>query len=293
MRFEVQHPLNIDQACSLLSEFGYRAKIIAGGHGLLPLLKSGAISPPYLINIKGLKGLDYIKQSKEGISIGALTTNRSVEISPLLNEKLPVLAEVERYLGDIQTRNWGTLVGNLCMSSPTSDLAPLLISLGATISVISSRGKRTIRLEDFFVGYMKAALAPDEMAVEVNIPNLPPRTGVFYHKERERLTDSPIASAAALVTLDTGLDSAMRAIVVLQAVGPTPIRVRTAEELIVGAKITGGAISDTTLTEILEAAGQAAEPISDVYGSAEYKREMVKTAVSIAVKEAIERACAV
>jgi len=284
VRFELLEPKNLSEACSLLAEHKEKAKIVAGGQGLLPLLKHRQIAPKYLINIKNLLGLEYIDDGRSGLRIGALTTNRAIELSALVEKRHPMLAELERVVGDVQTRNWGTLVGNLCAASPTSDPAPALIALGATLRSVSVRGEREVPLEEFFVEYLKTALGPDEIVTEIQIPSPPPYTGGAYHKERVRMTDSPIASVAAVISLD-GSDTVAIARIVLQAVCPTPVRAREAESFIVGKKV-----DDKFIDEVAVLAEKAACPISDIYGSAEYKREMVKVVTKQVVTEAIKRA---
>lgn len=284
VRFELLEPKNLFEACSLLAEHKEKAKVIAGGQGLLPLLKHRQIAPKYLINIKNLPGLEYIDDAGSHLRIGTLTTNRAIEVSALIKQRYPMLAELERVVGDVQTRNWGTLVGNLCAASPTSDPAPALIALGATLRSVSVRGEREVPLEEFFVEYLKTALGPDEIVTEIQIPSPPPYTGGAYHKERVRMTDSPIASVAAVISLD-GSDTIAIARIVLQAVCPTPVRAREAESFIVGKKV-----DDKFIDEVAVLAEKAACPISDIYGSAEYKREMVKVVTKQVVTEAIKRA---
>lgn len=284
VRFELLEPKNLSEACSLLAEHKERGKVIAGGQGLLPLLKHRQIKPKYLINIKSLPDLEYIDDGKNGLRIGALATNRAIELSTLVAKRHPMLVELERVVGDIQTRNWGTLVGNLCAASPTSDPAPALIALGATLKVISVRGEREVPLEEFFVEYLKTALEPDEIVTEIQIPNPPPYAGEAYHKERVRMTDSPIASVAAVIRLD-GSDTVAMARIVLQAVCPTPVRARGAENFMVGKKV-----EDKLIGEVAVLAEKAACPISDIYGSAEYKKEMVRVVTRQVVAEAIKRA---
>jgi carbon-monoxide dehydrogenase medium subunit len=284
VRFELLEPRNLSEVCSLLAEHKEKAKIIAGGQGLLPLLKHRQIRPEYLISIKDLPSLEYIDDDRTGLRIGALTTNRAIELSALVEKRHPMLSELERVVGDIQTRNWGTLVGNLCAASPTSDPAPALIALGATLKAVSVRGERQVPLEEFFVEYLKTALEPDEIVTEIKIPNSQPNTGGAYHKERVRMTDSPIASVAAVITLD-GPDTIAMARIALQAVCPTPVRAREAENFAVGKKV-----EDQLIDEVAVLAEKAACPISDVYGSAEYKREMVRVATKRVVTQAIKRA---
>lgn len=285
VRFELLEPRNLSEACSLLAEHKEKAKIIAGGQGLLPLIKHRQITPKYIINIKGLPGLEYIDNSGGSLRIGALATNRAIEVSALVKQKHPMLAGLERMVGDVQTRNWGTLVGNLCAATPTSDPAPALIALGATVKTVSIRGEKAIPLEEFFVDYLKTALEPDEIVTEIQVPALLPHTGEAYHKERVRMTDSPIASAAAVISLDGMSGTVTSARIVLQAVCPTPLRAREAENLIIDRKV-----QDRLLDEVAILAAREACPISDVYGSAEYKREMVKVVTKEVVAEAIKRA---
>jgi carbon-monoxide dehydrogenase medium subunit len=285
VRFELLEPKNLPEACSLLAEYKDRAKVIAGGQSLLPLLKHRQMKPEVLINIKNLPGLEYIEDGSGGLRIGALATNRAIELSGLVEKKHPMLSELERFVGDIQTRNWGTLAGNLCAASPTSDPAPALIALGATVRVSSIRGERQIPLEKFFVDYLKTALGPDEILTEIRVPVSPPFTGGAYHKERVRATDSPIASVATVISLDGETGKVRTARIVLQAVCPTPVRAREAENLIVGRKA-----EDELIEEVAGLAEKAACPISDVYGSAEYKHEMVRVATRRVIAQAIQRA---
>jgi carbon-monoxide dehydrogenase medium subunit len=285
VRFELLEPRNLTETCSLLAEYKEKAKIIAGGQGLLPLLKHRQIAPQYLINIKNLSGLEYIIGGRSNLRIGALTTNRAIEASALIKQRHPMLADLERMVGDVQTRNWGTLVGNLCAATPTSDPAPALIALGATIKALSTRGERTIPLEEFFIGYLVTALEPDEIVIEIQVPGSPPHTGEAYHKERVRRIDSPIASVAAVVRLDRGSHRVRDARIVLQSVCPTPVRAVEAENFMVGRMV-----DDRLVEEVALLTEKAACPISDVYGSAEYKREMVKVVTKQVVMEAIKQA---
>ncbi len=285
IRFELLEPADLAEACSLLSANKGNARIIAGGHGLLPLLKHRMLRPASIINIKGLHGLDEIKDAGSYISIGALATNGAVEAAPLISEQFPMLVELEHVLGDTQTRNWGTVVGNLCMGSPTSDLSPFLMALGASLKVRSVRGEREIPLEEFFVDFMKTALEADEIVTELKIPKPPARTGSAYHKERVRMTDSPIASGAAVITLDEGLGKVTAVRIILQAVCPTPLKATAAEQVMMGQ-----AVSDELVSRAAQEAAEAACPISDIYGSAEYKKEMVKIVIHEVVTKAIARA---
>jgi len=197
---------------------------------------------------------------------------------------MPMLAELEHKLGCVQTRNWGTIGGNLCQASPTNDLAPALISLRARCIVKSLRGERTIALDDFFVDYQRTALEPDEILVEIQVPTLSSRTGGVYGKETVRFADPPIASVAVVLELDEQ-GAVENARILLQAVGVTPLRAMEAENIITGEKV-----KDKTVDTAATLAAKAGKPISDIYGSADYKREMIKVLTRHGIKEAIRRA---
>jgi len=285
IRFELLEPRDLSEACFLLAQYREKARILAGGQSLLPLIKHKKLMIDHLINIKGLADLEYIVFQDGHIKIGALVTNRAIELSPVIKEKCSMLAELERFVGDIQTRNWGTLVGNLCAASPTSDLAPALIALRAQVKVRSVRGGREIPLEEFLNDYLKTVLDPDEIVTEIDVPELPPNSGAAYHKERVRMTDSPIASVAAMISLDPNSDMVTSARIVLQAVGPIPFRAKEGEKRIIGEKF-----GEKILDEVASITAVEANPISDIYGSLEYKREMVKVATKMVITGAVKQA---
>lgn len=284
IRFELLEPQTLGETCSFLAQYGNEAKIIAGGQNLLPLLRQRRIRPRFLIDIKGLHDVDYIVDGRGGVKIGALTTHRAIETSELIKRKFPVLAELERKLGCVQTRNWGTIGGNLCQASPATDLPPALIALEAKARVVGIGGERVIPLEDFFVSYQRTVLQPDEILLEVELPEAPPRSGAAYHKEVVRVNDPPIASVAAVVKLERQ-ETIENLRIVMQAVGVVPIRARETEDLMKGEKMT-----DSRLEVIATLAVREARPISDAYGSADYKREMIKVITERVVKEALRQA---
>jgi aerobic carbon-monoxide dehydrogenase medium subunit len=251
---------------------------------LLVLLKQKRIKPKYLVNIKGLSELEYIREDGDVLKLGALTTHRALETSSLVREKFPMLAEMEQEVGCIQTRNWGTIGGNLCQASPATDLSPSLIACKGSVKVVSGRGERLISLDDLFVGYQKTCLEADEILVEIQLPKAPPRTGGVYRKEVVRFADPPIASLAAVMELDEQM-VVKNARIVLQAVGVIPLRAREAEKAIIGEEV-----SPNLLDRAAALAAGEAQPITDTYGSTEYKREMVAVLTKFAVKEAIRRA---
>jgi carbon-monoxide dehydrogenase medium subunit len=286
VRLDVLEPKTLAEAFSLLADYKDDAKIIAGGQNLLVLIKQRRVKPRYLINIKNLNELEYIKDCDDVLRIGALTTHRTIELSSLIRAKYNILSEMELELGDVQTRNWGTIGGSLCQASPSGDPAPVLISLGAKVRVASIHGERYIALEKFFTGYLTTALEPHEILLEIQLPNPLPLTGAAFHKEVVRKGDLAIASTAVSVTLDKTARMVSDARILLQAVGPTPIRAREAEKVIIGEDIR----QKKVLEEAASMAVKEASPVSDVYGSEDYKRAMVRVATKCALNDAISRA---
>lgn len=280
--FEFLEPANLDEACSLLNKYKDEAKLLAGGQSMVPLLRHRLISPKYVVNIKGLHGLEYIKHDSNGVRIGALTTHRALELSSVIRKHFPAITEMEEVLGSVQVRNWGTIGGDVCHADPASDPGPVLITLGARVKARSVRGQREMALEDFFVNYLETALEEDEILEEIYIPYLPPNSGSVYIKESLRFGDFPFASAAVVVTLDKNVIKDAR--IALGAVGNKSIRARKAESAILGKQVS------QQLEQAGLAASEEADPQADVSGSAEYKRDVVRIITNSAVKQAIARA---
>ena len=283
--FDYVAPKMVEETLNLLAQYKADAKILAGGQSLVTLLRQRLISPSYLIDIKGLSELDYMNfDEKEGLRFGALTTHRTVENSPLIKEKFVVLSELEKSVGSVETRNWGTIGGTLVHADPIGDVAPPLIAANSMVKLASTRGERTIPLKDFFVDFFTTVIEDDELLTEIQIPIQPAHTGIAYVKFST--IDSGIKTAAASVafTLD-GKDTCKDARIVLSAVAPVPMVVEEAGEL-----LTGKSIDDNVIKEAAEMASKEARPISDVRASAEYRRELVKVLVKRAAKQALERA---
>ena len=249
-------------------------------------MRQGLVAPKYLIDIKGISELNYIKSdAKEGLKIGALTTHRTVEKSPMMRNGFSVLAEIERNVASIQTRNWGTVGGELCHGDPAEDPAPALITLNATLKMASLKGERTMAVEDFTLDYFETALKPGELLTEIQVPVVPPHTGTAYTKFTVIENDLPTVGAAVSIILGSGDDICQDVRVALSASAPIPMRAKQAEAVLRGKKIT-----DALLKEAGEVASTEAEPLSDIYASEEYRRELIKVLVKRMGKEALARA---
>ena len=284
--FEYLTPKTLKEALTLWDKCGDEGKVIAGGQSLLVLMRQGLVAPKYLIDIKGISELNYIKSdAKVGLRIGALTTHRAIEKSPLIRKSFAVLAEMENRLASIQTRNWGTIGGNICHADPAGDPAPVLIALNATLTVASLKGERNMAVEDFALDYFETALEPGELLTEIQIPAASPHTGTAYTKFNIIQSDLATVGVAVSITLGSGDGICQDIRIALGAAAPTAIRAKKAEAAVRGKKIT-----DNLLKEAGGIASTEVEPISDIVASEEYRRELVKVMVSRVGKEALARA---
>jgi len=284
--FEYFAPKTVEEALSLLSQYKGEAKIVAGGQSMLVLMRQGLIAPEYVVDIKGISALDYMTYDERlGLKIGALTTHRAIEKSPIIQKHFGVLSEMETNLATIQTRNWGTIGGNLCHGDPAGDPVPVLMTLDAKLKLKSLSGERMVAMEGFSKDILEVDLEPDEMLIEIQVPVPRSHTGVAHEKLMVMQGDAGIVGAAASITLKSGNGICEDARIVLSNAASIPLRAKEAERCLIGK-----AINEDLLTEAGEVASKEADPPSDVHASAEYRREMVKVFVKRAAKRALEMA---
>lgn len=282
-KFDYLEPSTIDEALSMLSQYKGRAKVIAGGTDILPKLKRREIkAPEYIIDLKGIPGLDYIEYDEVGgLSLGALVTIHAVETSPIVQERFGVLFQAVESMASAQVRNRGTVAGNLCNAVPSADAAPALLTLKASLKLTSQKGERIVNVEDFFTGPQETVLTDEEILQEIRVPNLPPHSRGRYLKLTPRKSmDLAIVGVAAVVVVEDGICNDIR--IALGAVAPTPIRARRAENMIKGQKL-----SDEVVERAAEIAAEECHPISDHRASAEYRCDMVKVLTRSAIQQAI------
>lgn len=283
--FEYFAPTTLAETAALLEQFNGQANILAGGTDLLVEIKENIRRPAGIINIKkisGLSGLSY--NDAAGLTIGALTTVRQVEISPLVQRHYPGLAQAARELGSIQVRNRATVAGNICRASPSADTPPPLIAADACVTIFTPAGELSVPLAQFFIGPGQTMLAPNEILLAITAPPLPPHTGHVYLKHgRRRAMELATVGVAVRLTLEGDICRAVR--IVLGAVAPTPIHAEEAEAL-----LTGISLDDDRIEQAARAAMAAARPISDVRASADYRREMVGVLTRRAIRQALKQA---
>ena len=281
-KFNYLAPTTLDEALSLLSEYRGRAKVIAGGTDLVPKLKRREIrAPEYVIDLKGIPGLDEIKFDASGLTLGAMVTIGMVESSAKIQQRLGILAQAAQSMASPQVRNRGTIAGNICNAVPSADSAPPLLTLGARLKIVSGKGERTVNIEDFFTGPGQTALDEDEILAEIQLSSIPPNgKGVYLKLTPRRAMDLAIVGVAVVVIPQDGICRDIR--IALGAVAPTPIRAKKAEAILKGQKLDDKLIEKAAQT----AAGQS-NPIDDHRASAEYRRDMVEVLAKRAIKQAI------
>jgi carbon-monoxide dehydrogenase medium subunit len=257
-----------DEAISLLTEHGEDAKLLAGGHSLLPLMKLRLATPAVLIDVGRLADLSYVRDAGDHIALGALTRHHDLETSPVLQASVPLLAYTAGQVGDPQVRHRGTIGGSLAHGDPASDLPAIVLALGGTLVAQGPGGERQIAVDDFFQGFLETALAPDELLTEIRVPKT--ENGWSYQKFNRRAQDWAIVGACA-----ARVDG--RAGVALVNMASTPVRAAAVEEA-----LAGGA----SAAEAAEAAAEGTEPSADLNASSEFRRHLARVLVRRALEEA-------
>ena len=283
-RFEYAAPEKLDEAVALLSQHGDRAKILAGGQSLVPLLNFRLARPEMLVDVNRVTELAYVRPVQSSVAIGALTRQHTLERAEVIRTKLPIVAEACRLIGHLPIRHRGTVGGSLAHADPASELPAVMVALEAEMTVTRRGSRRTIPAEQFFTGMLTTALAPDELLTEVRVPGLPPRTGGAFIEIARRAGDFALVGIAALVTLDdAGRVSRVR--LALCGAGPTPIRAREAERVLVGERPDGRA-----LDEAVDRLTAATDPPSDIHASAAFRKKLARHVGRQALELAARRA---
>jgi carbon-monoxide dehydrogenase medium subunit len=280
--FEFHQPRSLTEASKMLLALGPGAMLYAGGTDIIPRMKLKKIRPDHLVNLKRIPGLAGINLRGNMLSIGALTTFNDVIFSDVVKRHLPILAEVSRNIASHQVRNLATVGGNLCNAAPSADSAPILMALGAALNIYSTKGRRQVRLEDFFKGPGRTALKPGEIVTHILVKKPRATVGCAYvkHEIRQALE---IAIAGVAVMLDFSGEKCRDAKVVIGACAPTPLRAGKAELLLVGTSV-----SEPDIEKAAKAAAQEISPIDDVRGSAAYRREMTVVCLKRAITDTIK-----
>jgi len=278
--FDYYQPKTLNEALKLLKQHGKKAKILAGGHSLLPAMKLRQALPKVLVDIGKLK-LSGIKATKTSISIGALTTHAELATSKVLTSKCPILSEAALQIGDTQVRNRGTIGGSLAHADPAADLPTVMMALGAKF-VTSS--KRSIAAEKFFVDLFATALKSGEVLTEIQVPIMAKGIGGAYLKHRHPASSYAVVGVAAIVGVKNGTCS--HASVVVGGATTNPVRAVVAETALMGTSLDDAAISAAAA----KVADAITDPLGDIYASGEYRTHLATVLAGRALKLAAERA---
>lgn len=283
--FKYFSPTSLEEALTLLTEHGFDAKILAGGQSLIPTMNFRLAQPEVLIDLNNVTDLNYIKAATNGgVSIGAMTRQRTVERDPLIAERVPLVAETMPFIAHPQIRNRGTFGGTLAHADPAAELPAVTTALGARFRVQSQSGERWVAADDFFVDLFQTALEPEEILVEVELPPLPARTGYAFKEVSRRHGDYALVGAAAVVTLaDNGQCQAAK--LVYFSVGPGPVEAFQAETSLVGQPLTAEAIAAAAET----AATADIDPPGDIHASVKYRRHLAQVLARQVLTKAKER----
>jgi aerobic carbon-monoxide dehydrogenase medium subunit len=268
--FRYYRPESLGEAMQLLTDLGPDARLLAGGHSLLPLMKFRMAAPVALIDLNRVPDLNHLEVGAETVRIGALVRHRSMEAAQLPST-LTILTDAASVIADVQVRTRGTVGGALAQADPGGDWGPVFLALDAAVNTVSPRGSREIPVRDLFVDAYTTDLAPDEILTEIQVCTPPERTGGAYLALKQRSGDFAIASAAVQLTLDEN-GICQRAGVALGNVGLTPIKAVKAEEILLGSKL-----DEETVANAVAAIRTAADPLPDLHGDEEYKRDLVGT----------------
>jgi len=282
--FEYHTPTSVKDALGLLGKLGDDAKILAGGHSLIPMMKLRLAQPKHLVDLRKVPGLAGIKEDKGALAIGAMTTHWQVESSSLVKSKLSVLSEVAGVIGDPAVRNLGTVGGSLAHADPAADWPAIMIVLGAEMVCEGAKGRRTVKVDDWFKGLMSTALGDDELLVEVRVPLLAAGSGAAYLKFPHPASRFAVVGVAAAVTLDK------QGTCTKVGVGVTGAGTRAVRAKGVEAGCTGKKLDAATIEAAAQKAAEGVDVQADLQGSVEYKSHLCRVFAKRALTEAVKRA---
>ena len=280
--FHYHRAASLKEAIVMLSQLGDDAKLLAGGQSLIPLMKLRFANPRHLVDLNFIAGTSYIKEEKGELHFGALTRHAEIEGSTAV-AKVPILHDCAAGIADVQVRNRGTIGGSLAEADPSGDWATVLMTLSTEVGCLGAKGARKVKLADFIKDAYTTALAHNELVNEVVVKIPGKGSGGAYLAFKRSAPVYPTASAAVQLTLDG--DVCQDAAIALGCVGLTAIRVQDGEDA-----LRGKAITEKTLATVVEASRAAADPQTDMRGSAEYKRTLVSALVKRAIEVAVRRA---
>ena len=279
-KFEYHTPASVDEALAIMGRYDGEARVLAGGQSLVPLMNFRLATPRAIVDLNRIAELAYVGEDGDIVRIGSMTRQRRLEFEPLVAAKLPLLREALRWVGHLPTRSRGTIGGSIAHADPSAEIPMVLQALEGEIVARGSQGERRIAAQDLFHAALTTSLAPLEIITEVRLPAMPAQAGYAVEEFARRKGDFAIAAVA--VTLVRDGERCTKARLATAGVGPIPIRLRDAE-----AVLEQKGLSEDAITEAADKAAAEVDPVSDLNGSAEYRRHLTGVLTSRAVAKAI------
>jgi len=282
-RFEYHAPRSVDEAVDLLGRYGGDAKVLAGGQSLMPMLNFRLTRPAALIDVNRIAALAYVREDDGVVAFGAMTRQRTIEFSPEVARRLPLLREATRWVGHLPIRSRGTIGGSIAHADPSAEYPAVLTALEGEVVAQGPRGRRTLQAAELFETYLTTRLAPDELLVEVRLPAMPAGAGHAFEEFARRHGDFAIVGIAAMVVRDGARCRTAR--LATAGAGPVPVRLRAAEEI-----LERDGLGDAAIAAAAARAAELVQPDSDVHASADYRRHLAGVLTARALTRAVERA---
>lgn len=281
-KFDYHAPRSVDEAVALLARYGGDAKPLAGGQSLVPLLNFRLARPAALIDLNRIPALAGIRELDGLVAFGAMTRQRAVEFSPLVAQKLPLLTEATRWVGHLPIRSRGTIGGSIAHADPSAEYPAVLAALDGTVIARGQKGERELTSAALFETYLTTTLAPDELLTEVRLPVMPAGAGWAFEEFARRHGDFALVGVAAALWREGGRWTARLA---TAGVGPVPVRLGAAEEI-----IARDGVGDAAVAAAAARAAELVQPDSDLHASADYRRNLTRVLTGRALRKAIGRA---
>jgi len=280
--FEYFAPTSVDEATSLLSKHRGKAKVLAGGHSLIPMMKLRLVEPNILVDIGQIKGLSYVRKEEDGVAIGSMTTYREMATSSVIQSNYPLLADASARVADLQVRNRGTIGGSLAHSDPAGDIPAVVLAIGGSVVARTRRSTREINIDRFQVAFLTTALRDNEIITEIKLPGLASGTGTAYSKFHQPASHYAITGVAAVITISGKTCTDAR--IAVTGSGDKATRARRTERILKGKELTPAVIR--------RAASRAAAEIGDalnedIHASAEYREHLTQVHAGYAIDQAV------
>jgi carbon-monoxide dehydrogenase medium subunit len=279
-KFDYHAPTTVEQALELLGRYGGDAKVLAGGQSLMPLLNFRLSRPAALVDLNRIPSLAYVREQDGQVRFGAMTRQRTIEFSPVVRERVPLLGEATRWVGHLPIRTRGTIGGSIAHADPAAEYPAVLTALDGEVVARGPKGERVVKAKDLFQTYLMTSLTPDEILVEVRMPAMPAGAGYALEEFARRHGDFAIVGIAAVVVKD-GARCALARLATAGA-GPVPVRLRAAEEILERDGLTDAAIEAAS-----RRASELVSPDSDIHASADYRRHLTGVLTKRALKRAL------